>query len=145
MFRFYNGKVITMENGIESEEIEVWTDKDKISFVGKPDSEQLKKASFEREYDLKGNLLMPSFKNAHTHSAMTFLRSYADDMPLQDWLFQQVFPMEAKLDGEKVYWLTKLAILEYLTTGCTAAFDMNLTITLRLVLKAVSEAFFAAL
>ena len=124
MFRFYNGKVITMENGIESEEIEVWTDKDKISFVGKPDSEQLKKASFEREYDLKGNLLMPSFKNAHTHSAMTFLRSYADDMPLQDWLFQQVFPMEAKLDGEKVYWLTKLAILEYLTTGCTAAFDM---------------------
>ena len=55
---------------------------------------------------------------------MTFLRSYADDMPLQDWLFKQIFPMEAKLDGEKVYWLTKLAILEYLTTGCTAAFDM---------------------
>ena len=39
---------------------------------------------------------MPGFKDAHTHSAMTFLRSYADDLPLQDWLFKQVFPMEAK-------------------------------------------------
>lgn len=124
MIRFYNGKVITMENGIEPEEKEVWTENDKIIFVGTPSEDDLKGKSFEREYDLKGNLLMPSFKNAHTHSAMTFLRSYADDMPLQDWLFQQIFPMEAKLDGEKVYWLTKLAILEYLTSGCTAVFDM---------------------
>lgn len=124
MIRFYNGKVMMMQRGIETENIEVWTDKDKISFVGIPSAEDLQNRHFDREYDLKGNLLMPSFKNAHTHSAMTFLRSYADDLPLQDWLFKQVFPMEAKLDGEKVYWLTKLAILEYLTTGCTAAFDM---------------------
>ena len=124
MFRFYNGKVMTMKNKIQTEETEVWTDKDKIVFVGIPDKEKLEKTEFEREYDLKGNLLMPSFKNAHTHSAMTFLRSYADDMPLQEWLFKQVFPMEAKLDGEKVYWLTRLAVLEYLTTGCTAVFDM---------------------
>lgn len=124
MIRFYNGKVITMNNGIEPEDIEVWTDGAKIAFVGKPDEKKLNETEFEREYDLNGNLLMPSFKNAHTHSAMTFLRSYADDMPLQDWLFKQIFPMEAKLNGEYVYWLTKLAILEYLSTGCTAAFDM---------------------
>lgn len=124
MIRFYNGKVMTLKKGNDILEAEVWTDGDKIAFVGVPTAEQLDKANFEREYDLGGNLLMPSFKNAHTHSAMTFLRSYADDMPLQDWLFKQIFPMEAKLDGEKVYWLTKLAILEYLTTGCTAAFDM---------------------
>ncbi len=103
---------------------EVWTDGDKIAFVGTPSAEQLKAASFEREIDLDGDLLMPSFKNAHTHSAMTFLRSYADDLPLQDWLFTKVFPMEAKLTGEHIYWLTKLAILEYLTTGVTASFDM---------------------
>ena len=113
---------MTLANGIETQDIEVWTEGSKIVFVGKPKAEELDGKVFEREYDLKGNLLMPSFKNAHTHSAMTFLRSYADDMPLQDWLFKQIFPMEAKLDGEKVYWLTKLAILEYLTTGCTAAF-----------------------
>ena len=103
---------------------EVWTDGDKIAFVGTPSAEQLKAASFEREIDLDGDLLMPSFKNAHTHSAMTFLRSYADDLPLQDWLFTKVFPMEAKLTGEHIYHLTKLAILEYLTTGVTASFDM---------------------
>ena len=124
MIRFFGGRVMTLANGIETQDIEVWTEGSKIVFVGKPKAEELDGKVFEREYDLKGNLLMPSFKNAHTHSAMTFLRSYADDMPLQDWLFKQIFPMEAKLDGEKVYWLTKLAILEYLTTGCTAAFDM---------------------
>lgn len=124
MIRFKNGLVITMKNGIEPENIEVWVDNDKISFVGKPSNEMLKITTFEREIDLDGNLLMPSFKNAHTHSAMTFLRSYADDMPLQDWLFKQVFPMEAKLKGEDIYWLSKLAILEYLTSGITASFDM---------------------
>lgn len=124
MIRFKNGKVLTMKNGIEIEDLEVWTDKDKIAFVGTPDNEALKNTAFEREIDLEGNLLMPSFKNAHTHSAMTFLRSFADDMPLQDWLFKQVFPMEAKLKGEDIYWLSKLAILEYLTSGVTANFDM---------------------
>ena len=67
---------------------------------------------------------MPGFKNAHTHSAMTFLRSYADDMKLQEWLFDKVFPAEAKLTSDDVYHLTKLAILEYLTSGITAAFYM---------------------
>lgn len=122
MIRFFNGRVLTSADKVE--EIEVWTDKDKIAFVGAPTEEKLREASFEREYDMNGNLLMPSFKNAHTHSAMTFLRSYADDLPLQEWLFDRVFPMEAKLDGEKIYWLTKLAIMEYLTTGCTASYDM---------------------
>ena len=67
---------------------------------------------------------MPGFKNAHTHSPMTFLRSYADDLPLQEWLFKQVFPMEDKLTEEDVYYLSKLAILEYLTSGITSSFDM---------------------
>jgi len=79
---------------------------------------------WDEEIDAEGNLIMPGFKNAHTHSAMTFLRSYADDMKLQEWLFDKVFPAEAKLTSDDVYHLTKLAILEYLTSGITAAFDM---------------------
>ena len=82
---------------------------------------------WDREIDCAGNLLMPGFKNAHTHSGMTLLRSYADDMPLSDWLNKQVFPIEAKMDGEMIYHLTKLAVLEYLTSGVTAIFDMYLT------------------
>lgn len=124
MIRYKNGLVLTMDGGCEIERKEVWTDNDKIAFVGVPTDEQLKNTVFDNEYDLDGDLLMPSFKNAHTHSAMTFLRSYADDLPLQDWLFTQVFPMEAKLTGEDIYWFTKLAILEYLSSGTTASFDM---------------------
>ncbi len=124
MIRFKNARVMTMQAPGEITSGEVWTDNDKICFVGTPDAEQLKTAVFEREYDAEGNLIMPSFKNAHTHSAMTFLRSYADDYPLQEWLFNKVFPMEAKLTGEHIYWLSKLAILEYLTSGITASFDM---------------------
>lgn len=53
---------------------------------------------------------MPGFKNAHTHSGMTFLRSMADDLPLDQWLNKQVFPLEAKLTGEDIYELTRLAV-----------------------------------
>lgn len=124
MLRFKNGRVMTMQGGTEICSCEVWVEGDKIAFVGEPTDAQLKETAFEKEYDLGGDLLMPSFKNAHTHSAMTFLRSYADDYPLQQWLFEKIFPMEAKLTGDDIYWLSKLAILEYLTSGVTAAFDM---------------------
>ena len=43
---------------------------------------------------------MPGFKNAHAHAGMSFVRSYADDVPLQPWLFEQIFPLEAKLTPE---------------------------------------------
>ena len=79
---------------------------------------------FEREIDLGGDLVIPGFKNAHAHSAMTFLRSYADDLPLQSWLFDKVFPLEERLTPEAVYAFTRLAILEYLSGGMTASFDM---------------------
>lgn len=71
-----------------------------------------------------GNLLMPGFKNLHTHSAMTFLRSHADDLSLRDWLYNYVFPMEENLKEGDVYTLSKVAFLEYLTSGITYCFDM---------------------
>ncbi|MGN0688223.1 MAG: amidohydrolase, partial [Oscillospiraceae bacterium] len=66
----------------------------------------------------------PGFKNAHTHGAMTFLRSFADDLPLNDWLYNKVFPHEAKLTEEAIYVFTQLANMEYLTSGITSSFDM---------------------
>ena len=121
MIRFYNGKVLTCAGGLQVSEQEVWTDRDRIVYVGPGKAET---PAFEREIDLDGDLLIPGFKNAHTHSAMTFLRSYADDLPLQSWLFEKVFPLEERLTPERVYWLSKLAVLEYLTSGITASFDM---------------------
>ena len=102
-------------------ENEVWVEGSAIAYVGPPKPE---KPRFAREIDLKGDLLMPGFKNAHAHTAMTFLRSYADDVPLQTWLFENVIPLEGKLDPEAIGLFTKLGILEYLTSGITASFDM---------------------
>lgn len=132
--RLYNARILTMEEekNIFFGEIRILNEK--IVYVGDGcDADKICKEkgmteiTWDEEIDCEGNLLMPGFKNAHTHSGMTLLRSYADDLPLNDWLNTQVFPVEAKMTKEDIYELTKLAILEYLTSGITAIFDMYLT------------------
>lgn len=95
---------------------------DKIDYIGEAKIDDSVK--YDRIIDCENNLLMPGFKNAHTHTAMTFLRSFADDTSLQDWLYNQVFPREDQLTEEDVYWLDILGIMEYLTSGITSNFDM---------------------
>ena len=73
-----------------------------IAYIGNDSSSY---APFDRVIDCKQNLLMPGFKNAHTHSAMVFLRGKADDVTLQDWLFKIVFPREARLEPSDIYHL----------------------------------------
>lgn len=120
--RFYNAQVLTMKD-LNIFSGEVWIEDNKISYVGKSKETS---AHFDREIDVQNNLIMPGFINAHTHSGMTFLRSMADDMPLQQWLNEKVFPIEAKLTQDDIYYFSKLAILEYLTSGITTNFDMYL-------------------
>ena len=119
--RLYNAQILTME----SDSIitgELWTNGDSISYIGP--AQVHSDIEFDREIDCKGNLLMPGLKNAHTHSAMTFSRSLADNYCLDDWLHKAIFPREAKLTPEHVYWFSKLAYAEYLAGGVTACFDM---------------------
>lgn len=129
--RFYNANIlISNENHKFSlTKGELWVKGNKIVYIGDgTDVSNVCQAQdmivWNREIDVKGNVLMPGFKNAHTHTAMTFLRSYADDLPLQDWLNQQIFPKEAQLLPEEVYPLSVLGIMEYLTSGITSNFDM---------------------
>lgn len=130
--RLYNARILTMEKDEPVFRGEVWVKNEKIAYVARQEeltevlNREFPKISWDIQIDCMDNLLMPGFKNAHTHSAMTFLRSYADDLPLQEWLEKQVFPMEAKLSKEDMYHFTKLAVLEYLTSGITAVFDMYL-------------------
>ncbi len=121
--RFYNAKILQTgeDQTFHIIEGELWVEGNSITYIGK--SLKNEKA-WDREVDAAGNLLMPGFKNAHTHTAMTFLRSYADDLPLQDWLYRQVFPKEGQLTPEDVYHLDVLGIMEYLTSGITSNFDM---------------------
>lgn len=100
---------------------ELWVEKDRITCVGAPCGDA---PHWDREIDCAGDLLLPAFKNAHTHSAMTFLRSYADNKPLDRWLTEDVFPLEAFLAPDDIYALTQLAILEYVSGGISTGFDM---------------------
>lgn len=81
-----------------------------------------------READLiidgRGKACVPGLVNGHTHAAMVLLRSYADDMKLQEWLETKIWPLEAKLTGEDIYWGTKLACLEMIKSGTTTLNDM---------------------
>lgn len=78
----------------------------------------------ERIVDCRGKLVMPGLINAHCHAAMTLLRGAGDDMPLQEWLFQRIFPIEDRMTQEDVYWGTLLALAEMTRAGCTAYADM---------------------
>ncbi len=129
--RLYNAQILTMEKNKPIFAGEVWIKNEKIAYVAS--KEELAEdwnpsvvpvINWDYQIDCHENLLMPGFKNAHTHSPMTFLRSYADDMPLDRWLHEKIFPMEAKLSPGDIHTLTKLAVLEYLTGGITAVFDM---------------------
>lgn len=74
--------------------------------------------------DAAGMPLVPGLVNAHTHAAMTLFRGYADDLPLMEWLREHIWPAEARLEPEDVYWGARLACLEMVRTGTVAFWDM---------------------
>ncbi len=69
-------------------------------------------------------LLMAGLVNAHTHVAMTLMRGYGEELPLQSWLFDRIFPFEDKLFAEAVYWGSLLGMAEMIATGTTSFADM---------------------
>ena len=67
---------------------------------------------------------LPGFVNGHTHAAMTLLRGYGDDMPLEAWLKEKIWPAEARWTDEGIYWAARLACLEMIKSGTTCFNDM---------------------
>ncbi len=78
----------------------------------------------EREIDGKNKVAMPGLVNSHTHIGMSLLRNLADDLPLHDWLTKKIWPTEAKLNGEDVYWGSLLSMVEMIESGTTSFCDM---------------------
>ena len=74
--------------------------------------------------DGRKKAVIPGLFNTHIHAAMVLFRSYADDMVLHEWLEKKIWPLEAKLDSEAVYWGTKLACIEMLKSGTIFFNDM---------------------
>ncbi|MBR4741915.1 MAG: amidohydrolase [Desulfovibrio sp.] len=91
-----------------------------------PTKELCKEYQAKQTLDYHQDLILPGLINAHTHVAMTFLRGFADDLPLMTWLEQKVFPLEAQISPEIVQVSALLGFAEMLATGTTAALDMYL-------------------
>ncbi|NLY42959.1 MAG: amidohydrolase [Clostridiaceae bacterium] len=117
-----NANIITMES--EQKVIKngyVGITDDRIVYVG----EELPEDFWpQRILDCRGGAVLPGLINAHTHSPMVLLRSYADDLPLQEWLFNRIFPVEDKLTSEDIYWASMLGTMEMIRSGITCFADM---------------------
>jgi 5-methylthioadenosine/S-adenosylhomocysteine deaminase len=74
--------------------------------------------------DARNKIVMPGLINTHTHAAMTLFRGSADDLPLMQWLQEEIWPVEAKLEPKHVYAGSLLACLEMLSSGITCFNDM---------------------
>jgi len=74
--------------------------------------------------DAEGGLVLPGLVNLHTHSPMTLLRGLADDLPLERWLSERVWPVEAQLTEADVEAGAALAVAEMLASGTTSFNDM---------------------
>lgn len=116
-------------------------DNDKITYIG--DNKNINENEFQEVIDAKNNLVMPGFIDCHTHSPMTILKGVGENENLENWLFNNIIPVEKKLTKQDVYWATKLAILEYLKNGITTINDMYVYHTLE-VAKACYESGFRA-
>ena len=94
----------------------------KILYVGQSQA-SLDHRNTAKYIDASRMIALPGFVNAHTHAAMTLLRGYADDMVLAEWLKKKIWPVEACLNSEDVYWGTMLACIEMIKSGVTTFAD----------------------
>jgi len=107
---------------VEGKERNIYIEGNLIETISECNSGKDKEAEFV--IDGKGKAAIPGLFNAHTHAAMTLLRGYADDMPLHEWLSTKIWPTEARMTEEDVYWGTKLACLEMIKSGTIFFNDM---------------------
>ena len=108
---------------IEEEKIvdkaDIFIEENKIKKIGKNLD-----LSADEVLDGENKLLTPGFVNAHTHLGMSYFRNYADDLALMDWLENEIWPIEAKLNAEDIYWSSMLSIIENIKSGVTSFCDM---------------------
>lgn len=121
----FNGTVLTMDPpGTRIKNGAVAVRGDRITWVGPAAETPICPAA--RQLDARGGIILPGLVNTHTHAAMTLFRGIADDLPLMTWLNDHIFPAEAKLTEEKVYWGALLACAEMILSGTTCFCDMYL-------------------
>ncbi|HZG16534.1 MAG TPA: amidohydrolase [Candidatus Bathyarchaeia archaeon] len=94
---------------------------DKLIYVGPTPVDV---SGYDEVIDGKGKYVLPGLINTHGHVGMSLLRGYADDLPLQQWLQDKMWPLEAQFTADHVKWGTYLSIIEMIRTGTTTFVDM---------------------
>ena len=105
---------------LSGETVFVLTDGAYITYVGDTEPE----SRVDRVIDCTNKLLMPGLYNCHTHAAMTLFRGYGEDMPLDRWLHEKIFPAEELLTSRAVYNASMLAVAEMIRGGTVSFSDM---------------------
>jgi len=115
------GTLMTMAEGSASiNPASIFIKKDKIVDI-KTSDDRYQVPRGAEIIDARDGIVMPGLINAHSHTAMTIFRGLADDLPLQQWLYEHIFPAESKhLNPETVYWGTLLGCLEMIASGTTS-------------------------
>ena len=124
-----NVKIVDANKNIRGD---VYIEDNKITEVG-----EIKNSKHDVVIDGRDKAVIPGLINMHTHAAMVLFRSYADDMPLMEWLNNKIWPLEAKLTAKDIYHGTKLACLEMIKSGTTTFNDMYFEV--EAIAKAVEE------
>ena len=119
------GIVITMAKGaVPISDAAICIKDGKITGLKRTEGRDVSPAIGVEIIDARDAIVMPGLVNAHTHAAMSIFRGLADDLPLKQWLFEKIFPAEARfLNPETVYWGSLLACLEMIASGTTSFAD----------------------
>jgi len=120
------GRVLLPDYSVARADVIVDPASGTIDAVGDPDGAGVDDEfdAADETLDASGGLVMPGLINAHTHVAMTLLRGHADDKPLDAWLREDIWPVEAHLEPEDVRAGAALGILEMIRSGTTTFSDM---------------------
>lgn len=117
---FSNANILNT-NGVSDTNIYLATENDKITYIGKDKPED---KAFDRVINAENMLLTPALYNTHTHLPMALLKGIGENMALQPWLEEKIFPAENKFTPEMAYYGTMLAIAENIKNGCISYTDM---------------------
>ncbi|MFC5403769.1 amidohydrolase [Cohnella soli] len=119
-----NGYFVTMNETLPQFQGWMAVEGERIAAMGEGEAPEEEKRLASEKLNGKGYLFMPGLVNTHGHAAMSLLRGLADDLALQEWLQNHMWPTEAKFTGDDVYWGSALAAAEMIKSGTTTFVDM---------------------
>ncbi|HVP93337.1 MAG TPA: amidohydrolase family protein, partial [Acidobacteriota bacterium] len=119
-----NGTILTMHNRKIVREGAIAIEDKNIVEVGKTHELKRKYGRGYEKIDAKGNVVIPGLINTHQHAAMSLLRGYADDLPLEEWLEKWIWPIEDNMTAHDIYGGALLTAIESIMSGTTTVNTM---------------------